>query len=426
MLAFCILGFGLAWTWHGPAGSQPPAPWVEWMVRNCALWQLTAAHFYWVFIHGQRPDWIERGLVRISSRVREVQFWTTYPLDRLMVILGVIMPLATLPGRAWTIPGSIAWALIAAAAAIVIVAGTRNTLRCIWWESVTFAALVWLTALAALIDANTSAVTAALHLDLPRLLPYTVLGPALMTQITMSGHLVRGRNEAEAQTSSLERLLKQREAELAESYARLREAEQQQTLNEERRRLTQDMHDGLGSSLVTALRVAQKGTLSTASMEEVLRGCITDLKLTIDSMEPVNADLLLLLGTLRFRLGPRLTEAGVELLWEVTDVPKVDWLDARNSLHILRILQEAFANILKHTRASQIRVTTAASGDGWLSVTIADNGTGFDTTAAQSGGGRGLANQRRRAEAIGGEIVIASSPEGTRLSLRIPEMREAT
>jgi signal transduction histidine kinase len=249
-----------------------------------------------------------------------------------------------------------------------------------------------------------------------------VLGPALMTQITMAGHVVRGRNEAEAQTSSLERLLKQREAELAESYARLREAEQQQTLNEERRRLTQDMHDGLGSSLVTALRVAQKGALSAASMEEVLRGCITDLKLTIDSMEPVNADLLLLLGTLRFRLDPRLTEAGVELLWEVTDVPRVNWLDARNSLHILRILQEAFANILKHTQASQIRVTTAAGG-GWLSVTIADNGAGFDPAAAHTGG-RGLVNQRRRAESIGGEIMFASSAQGTRVTLRIPELRE--
>ena len=133
--------------------------------------------------------------------------------------------------------------------------------------------------------------------------------------------------------------------------------------------------------------------------------------------------MLLLLATLRFRLEPRLESAGITLHWEVSEVPKLDWLDPRNSLHILRILQEAFANILKHTRASAIRVTTAAA-DGCVSVTIADNGAGFDVTLAQRGGGIGLSNQRRRAEAIGGEVVIESSSSGTWLTLRLPQTRQ--
>jgi signal transduction histidine kinase len=52
--------------------------------------------------------------------------------------------------------------------------------------------------------------------------------------------------------SGLEASLKNRDTELAASYQRLREVEQRQTLSQERQRLTQDMHDGLGSSLVTA------------------------------------------------------------------------------------------------------------------------------------------------------------------------------
>jgi signal transduction histidine kinase len=100
-------------------------------------------------------------------------------------------------------------------------------------------------------------------------------------------------------------------------------------------------------------------------------------------------------------------------------VPTLDWLDPRNALHILRILQEAFANILKHAQASEIRVTTGA-GDGWVSVGIADNGKGFAVEQALQNGGKGLSNQQRRAQAIGGEVRFESSAAGTRLTLRLP------
>src|SRR5450830_1817985 len=118
----------------------------------------------------------------------------------------------------------------------------------------------------------------------------------------------------------------------------------------------QDMHDGLGSSLISALRVVEHGKMSDAEVAQVLRGCIDDLKLAIDSMEVVEADLLLLLATLRFRLAPRLDSVGIRLHWEVQDLPALNWLTPGNSLHILRILQEAFANIIKHAQATEISV----------------------------------------------------------------------
>ena len=97
-------------------------------------------------------------------------------------------------------------------------------------------------------------------------------------------------------------------------------------------------------------------------MADVLRSCIDDLKLAIDSMEPVEADLLLLLATPRFRLGSLLKSSTISQVWNISDVPALHWLDPRNALHILRILQEAFANILKHAQASEIRVSTHAAG----------------------------------------------------------------
>lgn len=207
--------------------------------------------------------------------------------------------------------------------------------------------------------------------------------------------------------------------ELTESNRLLREIEQRETLAKERKRLVQDMHDGLGSSLVSALRVVEHGRMGEAAVAEVLKGCIDDLKLAIDSMETAEPDLLLLLATLRYRLGPRLESTGIKLHWEVEAVPTLQWLDPRNALHILRILQEALTNIIKHTEATTIRVSTCVEED-WVIVTITDDGGGFDWEYALKNGGKGLSNQIRRAEAIGAEVTWDSNKAGTIFSLRLP------
>jgi signal transduction histidine kinase len=182
------------------------------------------------------------------------------------------------------------------------------------------------------------------------------------------------------------------------------------------------MHDGLDSSLVSALRVVESGHMTDAELGDVLKGCIDDLKLTLDSMESVEADLLLL-ATLRFRLRPRSSAAGINSKWEVTDVPKLDWLDPRNALHVLRIFQDAFANVLKHTQATDIRVSSGTESDG-VQVSITDNGLGFDVDKMLGeGGGRGLPNQQCRAEAIEGLVSWASGPDGTTFTLRLPLKR---
>jgi len=144
-----------------------------------------------------------------------------------------------------------------------------------------------------------------------------------------------------------------------------------------------------------------------------------DLKLAIDSMESVDADLLLLLATLRFRLAPRIESAGLALRWEVQSVPALPWLDPSSALHILRIMQECVANVLRHTRASVISFRTAVEGQG-VCVVIEDNGAGFDVHEALRRSGRGLRNQQRRASAIGGVVSWESGSAGTRFKLWLP------
>lgn len=235
-------------------------------------------------------------------------------------------------------------------------------------------------------------------------------------QIMLSRYL-KAMNAVAESNVVLARSLADREAELNASHLKLREIERREVLFQERQRLMQDMHDGLGSSLVSALRVVEHGQIDEAEIAQLLKSCIDDLKLTIDSMEPVETDLLLLLGTLRFRLQPRLEATGIRLRWEVRDVPPLAWLDQRHSLHILRIVQEAFTNVIKHAGASEIIVTTDTC-DGHVSIEIADNGRGFDATMTAPG--RGLGNQARRAEVIGGAVRLASEPGKTVFTLLLP------
>ena len=191
--------------------------------------------------------------------------------------------------------------------------------------------------------------------------------------LLMYRRYVRAIEEVERVNASLAERLRLREAELEASHQRLREIEQRQLLSDERQRLMQDMHDGLGSTLISAIRSVEQGRMRDAEVSQLLKDCMDDLKLAIDSMEPVEADLLLLLATLRYRLEPRMESANVALVWDVKELPALDWLDPSSALHILRIVQESVANTLRHTRATVIRVATAVEGDG-VQVVIEDNG----------------------------------------------------
>lgn len=243
---------------------------------------------------------------------------------------------------------------------------------------------------------------------------FTVFGALLYRRYTGA------MSEVESVNAHLAERLQAREAELELSHRKLREVERRQTLSDERQRLMQDMHDGLGSSLISAIRSVEGGGMSGRHVSELLKSCLDDLKLTLDSMETVEADLLLLLATLRFRLEPRLKGTGVSLVWEVQELPALHWLDPPSALHILRIVQEAIANVLRHTRATEIRVRTEVDGDG-VRVTIEDNGQGFEVEQALArASGRGLQNQRRRAQRIEGAVRWESGPHGTRLMLWLP------
>lgn len=228
----------------------------------------------------------------------------------------------------------------------------------------------------------------------------------------------------------LEQRVAAKAAELERNYEQLGEARRNEALALERSRIMSEMHDGIGSQLTLALSLvrsmdAQDGHAEDGRVATVLRESIEDLQLIIDSLEPVENDLLTVLGTLRYRLQDRLSRSGVELQWNVVDLPPLPMLTPHSVLSILRIVKEAFANCLKHAGAKRIAVATDLSGtpgSGEVArIRITDDGGGIAGTRT----GRGLENMRRRAEALGGRLKITSRPGCTEVMLEIPTMRGA-
>lgn len=210
--------------------------------------------------------------------------------------------------------------------------------------------------------------------------------------------------------------VREREAELRRVFDQLRVVENQRVLETERRRLTRDMHDGLGSQLVQALNLVHSRCCvdEGATISTMLGQALEELRMTLDSLEPMEGDLPTILGTLRQRITPTLEAAGIELDWRVEAVPAVPALEARGVMHLFRCLQEVMANVVKHARASRVTVRTWERG-GRIYLSASDNGVGLTggEGADPHSGGRGIANIRLRAAEIGAEVLFSSAHPGT-------------
>ncbi len=214
---------------------------------------------------------------------------------------------------------------------------------------------------------------------------------------------------------------------LAEQELRLNQQQEQIISQEkviaiasERDRFMRDIHDGIGGILISTLRAAENDQ-PVSHISDMLKDCLVDLENIILSLEPNEKDLTVLLGSLRQKLHKRLDKTGVKVEWNIDDLPDVEGLDASKSLSILRIVQEAITNALKHSRCTIITVTAKAvvfHGAERINITIADNGIGFDeTTIATS---RGLKNMRYRADNSDCELSVSSSATGTTVFVGVP------
>ncbi len=237
----------------------------------------------------------------------------------------------------------------------------------------------------------------------------------------LASRFVRALNESEALNTRLEQRVAEEKDKLESSYREMHTLQRAQVVAEERERIMRDLHDGLGGQLVSALAIAQQGGADMTSVQQTLRDALDDLRLVIDSLDPAEGDLLVLLGTVRGRLEPRLAQQGLRFEWQVRDLPQIPGFTPEKALQVLRIIQEAIANVLKHAHARTVTVRTGTeTGSGALPgifIEVMDDGVGLQAAAPS---GRGLANMRNRAARIGARLDVTPRERGTSVRLWLP------
>jgi PAS domain S-box-containing protein len=198
------------------------------------------------------------------------------------------------------------------------------------------------------------------------------------------------------------------------------------SLEEQARRIAQTLHDEAGQFL-TAAHIA----LAEAA-REVPATCAERLREAREHLDHIEEQL----RRLAHELHPRILDdlglimaldflaLGFEKRRGISVVVKTE-LHARLrpavELAIYRLVQEALSNVRKHARASKVSIHLEYAS-GVLRCSIADDGTGFTTTALAAGeGGMGLSGIRDRIEGLGGTMHIDSGPgRGTALSITVP------
>ena len=237
-------------------------------------------------------------------------------------------------------------------------------------------------------------------------MPYLLFGFAAAVLVRN----VRIYESQAALTADLQARLDVREAELADQYERERAFVRRQAHDEERRRIMRDMHDGLGSQLMSMLLAARRGAIKSDRIAEGLQNVIDEMRLMIDSMDSVGESLDAALSTFRERTQVRVTQAGFAFDWTKASSGGHLSYGPRDVLQVFRILQEAVTNAIRHSGGDRIAIAIVDAGDGRTKISITDNGTGFDDPA---GPGRGLANIRARAGAIGANVAWRRGDPGT-------------
>lgn len=212
--------------------------------------------------------------------------------------------------------------------------------------------------------------------------------------------------------------LEDKQAKLAQQQAQLIAMERERTLLLERQRLMRDMHDGLGASLMASLSAARRGIADSDQIATLLSDCVDDLRSVIDSLEPCDNNLATLLGSMRSRLDRRIQSAGMQLEWRIDDLPPLPWMGPTEALHVMRIVQEAVTNSVKHSQAQRVRIVAQAR-EASVEVCISDDGRGFDVHADSAG--RGLKFSGERARGMRAIFEVRSVPaRGCSAKLALP------
>lgn len=236
-----------------------------------------------------------------------------------------------------------------------------------------------------------------------------------MTAI-LTSRFIRSMNEVEDLNRTLETRVADRERQLADQFDAMTQLERDRAAEAERQRIMLDMHDGLGSQLFTSLSRVERGAMAQHDVAEVLRRCIAEMRLALDALAPSDDDFRSAFGNFRYRWEAQLGAAGVHSTWSIDASNEKLQVPAHQRLQLLRVLQEALTNVVKHAHARSVQVRVLSQPQG-LRFEVRDDGDGLGPDSVHAG--RGLYNMRARAYRLGAELSITATSPGTCVSLQL-------
>ena len=214
---------------------------------------------------------------------------------------------------------------------------------------------------------------------------------------------------------------------------RLYVKEVQLAITEERTRIACDIHDGLVQTLVGlnyklefCQELMRQGSSSSLSVLEetkaLLKSAIDEAREVVFNLRPIYLDKQRLVPTLRNYL--KSFERQYRIKTHFSFLGSEERLSARAKIFLFRIVQEALANVHRHSRARKVDVLLDVANHR-IHASVIDDGVGFDWKKLQRQSEKlssfGVKGMRERAKLLGGTAVVESQVgEGTRVMVQIP------
>ena len=191
-------------------------------------------------------------------------------------------------------------------------------------------------------------------------------------------------------------------------------------LENERRRLSRELHDGVGPYLTSLKHYIEnkvKNKKKKTEMKRIVDDTISEIRLMSNALMPSSID--------DFGVGVTLTnfveslKKSTAINIEYEDLTKQDStsINSHQGINLFRICQELINNSLKHSEAKHIRITLSEF-DEFISLFYFDDGIGFDKNKVKLGSG--IINIKERVEICNGKIVINSTTGNTTFEIELP------
>jgi signal transduction histidine kinase len=243
----------------------------------------------------------------------------------------------------------------------------------------------------------------------------------LLVHDAMIGVLRVDENQPDYFTPERERLLTAvaRQAALAIEHARLSIQSEQAAVAAERTRIARELHDAVSQSLFAASVTAEMAAklLDTnpervreqlSHLQQLNRGAVSEMRMLLFELRPDSLRQAPLSELFKHMADAALTRSGVTVTISMRGESA---LPVAVKQQMYRIAQEAVNNLMRHSKATEAKLSLSAVSDVACEMTISDNGVGFNPAEGKPGH-LGLHTMRERADEIGADFDIESTPGG--------------